>query len=388
MFSMGGDVDKSHGVGITSGLSGGRAGYSKGGKIIEGIMNFINPMNITKGSKVTKQVLDEDAMDMRKLAGGSGDDIMKTISEIKDPTKKMMALRALSSVGGGAGVVSSMFDAPDPSASDTPLGSAFQMGRQGLELATAINPLLQTGNIAKNIYEASKPYGEGDFSYTPAGAIRSAMGKTGSDIVEETDNETQGDVMDQVEEMTQEDRIREEYFEKLNLYKELLGEGEQNNNLTTIGDALVAGGSALSSGEGVGGALTAFNAPLSAEMATRRQRTSDINTAAATQAMTEMFSNDQLMQAADIENITAGNYTAPGQIRKMQEAIDAGITSTLPVDRKGEFNEDTARASTNSVFLNPDPGTSGRQGFYCAVNSEGGLKFTDDLAEAQEWASS
>ena len=126
----------------------------------------------------------------------------------------MMALRALSSIGGGAGVVSSMFDAPDPSASETPLGSAFQMGRQGVELATAINPLLQTGNIAKNIYEATKPYGEGDFSPTPAGAIRSAMGKTGSDIVEETDNETQGDVMDQVEEMTQEDRIREEYFEK------------------------------------------------------------------------------------------------------------------------------------------------------------------------------
>ena len=385
---MGGGVDKSHGVGITSGLSGGRSGYSKGGKAVEAIMNFINPMNITRGKKVTTEVLDEDAMDMRRLAGGSGDDIMKTISEIQNPTKKMMALRALSSVGGGAGVLSSMFDEPDPSAADTPLGAGFQRLRQGLELSTAINPLLQTGNIAKNIYEATKPFGEGEFTYTPAGAIRSAMGKTGSDIVEEQEDTGGGDVQDVVNEMTQEEMIRDEYFKKLELYKELLGEGEQNNNLQTIGDALVAGGSALSSGEGIGGALTAFNAPLSTEMAARRQRASDINTAAATQAMQEMFNSDQLMQAADIENITAGNYSAPGQIRKMQEAIDAGFTSTLPVDRKGEFDEELARQSTSTVFINPDPGTSGKQGFYCAVNSVGGLKFTDDLAEAQEWASS
>ena len=385
---MGGGVDKSHGVGITSGLSGGRSGYSKGGKAVEAIMNFINPMNITRGKKVTTEVLDEDAMDMRRLAGGSGDDIMKTISEIQNPTKKMMALRALSSVGGGAGVLSSMFDEPDPSAADTPLGAGFQRLRQGLELSTAINPLLQTGNIAKNIYEATKPFGEGDFTLTPAGAIRSAMGKTGSDIVEEQEDTGGGDVQDVVDEMTQEEMIRDEYFKKLELYKELLGEGEQNNNLQTIGDALVAGGSALSSGEGIGGALTAFNAPLSTEMAARRQRASDINTAAATQAMQEMFNSDQLMQAADIENITAGNYSAPGQIRKMQEAIDAGFTSTLPVDRKGEFDEELARQSTSTVFINPDPGTSGKQGFYCAVNSVGGLKFTDDLAEAQEWASS
>ena len=385
---MGGGVDKSHGVGITSGLSGGRSGYSKGGKAVEAIMNFINPMNITKGKKVTTEVLDEDAMDMRRLAGGSGDDIMKTISEIQNPTKRMMALRALSSVGGGAGVLSSMFDEPDPSAAETPIGAGFQRLRQGLELATAINPLLQTGNIAKNIYEATKPFGEGDFTLTPAGAIRSAMGKTGADIVEEQEDTGGGDVQDVVDEMTQEEMIRDEYFKKLELYKELLGEGEQNNNLQTIGDALVAGGSALSSGEGIGGALTAFNAPLSTEMAARRQRASDINTAAATQAMQEMFNSDQLMQAADIENITAGNYSAPGQIRKMQEAIDAGFTSTLPVDRKGEFDEELARQSTSTVFINPDPGTSGKQGFYCAVNSVGGLKFTDDLAEAQEWASS
>ena len=60
----------------------------------------------------------------------------------------------------------------------------------------------------------------------------------------------------------------------------------------------------------------------------------------------------------------------------------------MPVDRKGEFDEELARQSTSTVFINPDPGTSGKQGFYCAVNSVGGLKFTDDLAEAQEWASS
>ena len=235
-------------------------------------MNFINPMNITKGKKVTTEVLDEDAMDMRRLAGGSGDDIMKTISEIQNPTKKMMALRALSSVGGGAGVLSSMFDEPDPSAAETPLGAGFQRFRQGLELSTAINPLLQTGNIAKNIYEATKPFGEGDFTLTPAGAIRSAMGKTGSDIVEEQEDTGGGDVQDVVDEMTQEEMIRDEYFKKLELYKELLGEGEQNNNLQTIGDALVAGGSALSSGEGIGGALTAFNAPLSTEMASKKTK--------------------------------------------------------------------------------------------------------------------
>ena len=388
---MGGGVDKSHGVGITSGLSGGRSNYGVGGtalKIGDKIMDFIDPRRITKGKEVTEEVMGTADDVAHPLLGGSGEGIMKTITKIKDPTKRMMALRALSSVGGGAGVVSSMFDEPDPSAAETPIGAGFQRLRQGLELATAINPLLQTGNIAKNIYEATKPFGEGDFTLTPAGAIRSAMGKTGADIVEEQEDTGGGDVQDVVNEMTQEEMIRDEYFKKLELYKELLGEGEQNNNLQTIGDALVAGGSALSSGEGVGAALTAFNAPLSAELQSRRQRASDINTAAATQAMQEMFSSDQLMDAADIENITAGNYSAPGQIRKVKEAIDAGITATLPVDRKGEFDEELARNSTSSVFINPDPGTSGKQGFYCAVNSVGGLKFTDDLAEAQEWASS
>ena len=86
--------------------------------------------------------------------------------------------------------------------------------------------------------------------------------------------------------------------------------------------------------------------------------------------------------------INAANRDKEDAIRDKKEAIDAGITATLPVDRKGEFDEELARNSTSSVFINPDPSTSGKQGFYCAVNSVGGLKFTDDLAEAQEWASS
>ena len=52
MFSMGGDVDKSHGVGITSGLSGGRSNYGVGGtalKIGDKIMDFIDARRITKG---------------------------------------------------------------------------------------------------------------------------------------------------------------------------------------------------------------------------------------------------------------------------------------------------------------------------------------------------
>ena len=390
---MGGGVDKSHGVGITSGLSGGRSNYGVGGtamKIGQELLDMINPLPsaIKRGSKVTEEVMGTADDVAHPLLGGSGEGIMKTITKIKDPTKRRMALRALSSYGGTLGLISSAFDEPDPSAAEIPLGAAAQYARKGLELTTALNPLYQAANIGRNLVEATKPFGEGDFKFTPAGGLRSALGKTGADIVEEQEDTGGGDVQDVVDEMTQEEMIRDEYFKKLELYKELLGEGEQNNNLQTIGDALVAGGSALSSGEGIGGALTAFNAPLSAEMAARRQRTSDINTAAATQAMQEMFNSDQLMQAADIENITAGNYSAPGQIRKMQEAIDAGFTSTLPVDRKGEFDEELARQSTSTVFINPDPGTSGKQGFYCAVNSVGGLKFTDDLAEAQEWASS
>ena len=215
---MGGGVDKSHGVGITSGLSGGRSNYGVGGtalKIGDKIMDFIDPRRITKGKEVTEEVMGTADDVAHPLLGGSGEGIMKTITKIKDPTKRMMALRALSSVGGGAGVVSSMFDEPDPSAAETPIGAGFQRLRQGLELATAINPLLQTGNIAKNIYEATKPFGEGDFTLTPAGAIRSAMGKTGSDIVEEQEDTGGGDVQDVVNEMTQEEMIRDEYFKKL-----------------------------------------------------------------------------------------------------------------------------------------------------------------------------
>ena len=132
---MGGGVDKSHGVGITSGLSGGRSNYGFGGtatKIGQELLDMINPLPsaIKRGSKVTEEVMGTADDVAHPILGGSGEGIMKTITKIKDPTKRRMALRALSSYGGTLGLISSAFDEPDQSAAETPLGAATQYAQR------------------------------------------------------------------------------------------------------------------------------------------------------------------------------------------------------------------------------------------------------------------
>ena len=409
MFSMGGNVDKAHGVGITSGLTktvppqrgpmpqgyktGGhvipRAKFGWGGEVFKRIMKFVDPRpsSIKSGKEVTEKVMGTGDDVAHPLLGGSDEGILKEVLKIKDPTKKMMALRALATWGGGAGVLSSaLLPEADPSAAESPLGAAGAWLQKGVEATTALNPLLQAVNIGKNLHEASKPYGEGDFSWTPAGMIRDWRDKSGADIVEES-GEGESEVAEIVDKMTQEEILKDEYQKKLDLYKDLLGQGnEGENNWGTLGDALMAGGTALTEGKGWGGGLSAFHEPLSAEMALRRQRAENINQAAATQAMTEMYSRDQTNQAADAEAMLAGEWGFPGVREEMQNASRNGITQMVPVNEGGEWDQAATASQPGTVFINPEK-TAGSK-FYVAVNQSGVIESFNNVEEALAWAES
>ena len=409
MFSMGGGVDKSHGVGLTSGLTktvppqrgpmaqgyktGGhvipRAKFGWGGEVFKRIMKFVDPRpsSIKSGKEVTEKVMGTGDDVAHPLLGGSDEGILKEVLKIKDPTKKMMALRALATWGGGAGIASSLFlPEADPSAAESPLGAAGAWLQKGVEATTALNPLLQALNIGKNLHEASKPYGEGNFSWTPAGAIRDWRDKSGADIVEES-SEGESEVAEIVDKMTQEEILKDEYQKKLDLYKDLLGQGnEGEDNWGTLGDALMAGGTALTEGKGWGGGLSAFHEPLSAEMALRRQRAENINQAAATQAMTEMYSRDQTNQAADAEAMLAGEWGFPGVREEMQNASRNGITQMVPVNEGGEWDQAATASQPGTVFINPEK-TAGSK-FYVAVNQSGVIESFNNVEEALAWAES
>jgi len=432
MFSMGGDVDRSHGVGLTSGLTKTvppkrgpmPQGFRTGGHVVpqrvgyqpanhphrqgnreghmgilktigKGILESINP-NIWK--KVPGGAVDEAAEaagkgadDWAKSAeafGGTGSKIPKEVFESLPPSLKRKLLRAGMVGGTYGGITSALFPKTDIKNAESDAEKALGIGREGLEWLSTISPVGQVGNIASNIYQAFKPSGEADYTLTPAGAIRNAMGTTGAEIVASAEEDVGGDeVIDLAEEISQEDMIKAEYQKKLDLYKDLLGQGnEGENNWSTLSDALVRSGTALTSGKGWGDALGAFHEPLSSELAMRRQRHENINQAAATQAMTEMFTGDQTDKAADLAAWAGGDYGFTNVRVKMQEAQEEGITAMVPVDKSNEFDEDSTRDAGPAIFLNPDG--KGGTGFYVAVNKAGGLKFTDDLAEAKQWADS
>ena len=72
-------------------------------------------------------------------------------------------------------------------------------------------------------------------------------------------------------------------------YAELSAGSDDTNKLATLGDALIAGGSALMEGEGYGAAGRAFNEPLSASRRSREERMDAVNQMGAQAAMTEQM---------------------------------------------------------------------------------------------------
>ena len=174
---------------------------------------------------------------------------------------------------------------------------------------------------------------------------------------------------------------------KVDLFKDLLGQGnEGENNWSTVSDALVRSGSALTSGKGWGDAMSAFHEPISTELATRRQRHENINQAATTQAMSEMFTGDQTDRAADLTAWAGGDYGFTNIRAKMDEALAKGITATVPLDDGAKWDQEATAKQKGTVFLNPEKVAGNK--FFVAVNKSGVIDSFDDIDEALKFAES
>jgi hypothetical protein len=339
-----------------------------------------------KGSKA----VDEWAAEADKFVpGGAGPKITKEVFESLPPSLKRKLLRAGMVGGTYGGITSALLPKTDIENAESDAQKALGVGREALEWLSTISPVGQVGNIASNIYQAFKPSGEADYTLTPAGAIRNAMGTTGAEIVADAETaDIGGDgVTDLAEEISQEEMIKAEYQQKVDLFKDLLGQGnEGENNWSTVSDALVRSGSALTSGKGWGDALSAFHEPISAELAMRRQRHENINQAAATQAMSEMFTGDQTDRAADLTAWASGDYDLTHTRVKMDEAMAKGITATVPLDDGGKWDQEATAAQPGTVFLNPLKQAGNK--FFVAVNKSGVIESFDDIDEALKFAES
>ena len=153
-----------------------------------------------------------------------------------------------------------------------------------------------------------------------------------------------------------------------------------------LGDALVAGGSSLMEGEGYGAAARAFNEPLSAA---RRGETAEerANRAAAANLV---LSEDMQIAAEDRalanELLATGDFTTAEQAELYKLAQRAGVRQLVPEDDDGEIDADKLLA-TAGVYADPK-GLNPQGTLLVAVNSEGGVEYTNDPQAAKEYAAS
>ena len=154
-----------------------------------------------------------------------------------------------------------------------------------------------------------------------------------------------------------------------------------------LGDALVAGGSSLMEGEGYGAAARAFNEPLSAA---RRGETAEERANRAAAANLVLSENMQIAaedRALANELLGAGDIDTAQQTELYKLAQRAGVRQLVPtVDDGTEIDVDKL-LSRAGVYADPK-GLNPQGTLLVAVNSEGGVEYTNDPQAAKEYAAS
>ena len=407
MFKLGGPVN-THGIGITSGLEY-RNNYNAGGSVVKpgpdgqmrqhaiagGIIGFLLKQAAKQGSKLINPLKYirgsvENKAARKALAGKFGPVVREA------PGLGRQALRALDVAGTGA-AVPALLSAPFGrlSEKDKETATDFSKGldkvRGVTEFASNFNPILGgielAGLVGDTIYQSTQEdpnYGslsvpdlfrkyagiqraEGDPSALDTTGVTSKTGMTLDELREQNAIERQANLQQAMEQ-----------------YAELIAGSDNTDKLATLGDALIAGGSALMEGEGYGAAGRAFNEPLSASRRSKEERMAAANASAAQLAISENMQIDAENRAVVNEFMKTGSFTDAEQAQLMALAQQTGGARLIP-EKDGEIDENVVNQP--GVYADPK-NLSGKGSLFIAIDSSGIPIYTNDPQEAKAHAAS
>ena len=398
MFKLGGPVN-THGIGITSGLEY-RNNYNAGGPVVKpgpggqmrqhakigGILKLLGKIPgfaVPRGKKFTSDIADlirgsrkaKDASFLSKR----GTDIARAA---RAGTLASLATSPLTATSIGLDYAGSDYADPDqPVREDAKLAERIvRRGLQAGEFATDyLNPVGDAFLIGDALFKDPKMETR-TFTDFLKGKEREEIAKLDTTGVASKSQMTLDELREQ---NAAENQARMQAA--MEQYAELLAGSDDTDKLATLGDALIAGGSALMEGEGYGAAGRAFNEPLSASRRSKEERMSAANQAAAQLAISENMQIDAENRAIVNEFMKTGSFTDAEQAQLMALAQQTGGARLIPENEDGEIDEDVVNQP--GVYADPK-NLSGKGSLFIAIDSSGTPIYTNDPQEARAHAAS
>ena len=121
--------------------------------------------------------------------------------------------------------------------------------------------------------------------------------------------------------------------------------------------------------------------------ARKQERDDAVRQMAASQAIADVSSQDQLMQAAMAEQLGAGDYSMAEATKKFSFAQQSGINTLLPTNEKGEVDTEKLALLAGQVVADVTNAT-GEGGVFVAIATDGTYISTNDIEEAKRYAAS
>ena len=423
MFKLGGEVSKSHGVGITSGLSynkGGRVGLANGGmSYLEALEEALEKGAFGKKGKVAGKGIEFGRkigryLDPRRLFERTGPLRSPIKYTMGDPSKvsKYFVPRNAARIFRGAetaGLYGTPFAVystlagrmtPEERAEATDFRKALDTGLGVAEVGTDFAfPIATVGGIAADtLYESMQEdpnYFEAltlpDMARKMMGTLpeESAPGPLVSGTAGEVMYTSPQDIADKIAELN-----RQRLEEDIEMYRSVIPEKEVNP-LQMLGTPLIEGGAALLSGEGYGAAARAFNDPLEAARLSDEEREAAIASGAAEFALGNYATERGLEDATIAELIKTGDLATAEQVQKytLANKLAGGFVQTLPESPKEPGILDVDNLSPATVYQNPKSLKRDEEtpigGLFVAVNKNGTeMKGFDSIEEATAYAQS
>ena len=389
MFKLGGPVN-THGIGITSGLEY-RNNYNAGGSVQQAPVIKPGPDGKPRQHAIIgglmKAILGRAAIPAYKAARtGSTRPFTKFIAEGTKGKKgfsRQLAKRlrqaelAAITAGGPAGIAGAVTQFLPEAGDDAP--PIIDFGRDVLEGTLDLSPIGLGYAAGDKLF--TKP---SEYEFETLTGKPSFFGGDGPAKEVQKQASKANMTVDQLAALNkQENQARMQAA--MEQYAELLAGSDDTNKLATLGDALIAGGSALMEGEGYGAAGRAFNEPLSASRRSKEERSSAANQAAAQLAISENMQIDAEQRGIVNEFLKTGSFSDAEANQLYSLAVDAGVQSLVPED-DGELDGDTL-VNNPGVYADPKNLLGGGQVFV-AVDSNGNVLPTNDPKEAKAHAAS
>ena len=399
MFKMGGPVN-THGVGITSGLEF-RNNYNAGGSVRQ---NYLLGGGVKAGAKILEK--------LRKLAGKGKPLVDSVTRPYTDPVSYIRGARTAAD----AKTYQKAFQALTRGARGAATAGAYgapvgilsaAADRAGLEYADPDSDVREDANLLERGVRRVRQLGEGltDYATIPGDALfigdaltkdPNMEGITLTDLIagrpreeiaslDKTGQASKSQMtLDELKEQNAVER-QANLQAAMEQYAELLAGSDDTNKLATLGDALIAGGSALMEGEGYGAAGRAFNEPLSGARRSKEERMAAANSSAAQLAISENMQIDAENRAVVNEFMKTGSFTDAEQAQLMALAQETGGARLIPENEDGEIDENVVNQP--GVYADPK-NLSGKGTLFIAIDSGGVPIYTNDPKEAKAHSAS